>query len=70
MLVVGDRQSANTRQLTDIIKRVNPRTYQVEGPEGVDPSWFNNTNRVGVTGGASTPSWLIDKVIDKVKSFK
>ena len=70
MLVVGDRQSANTRQLTDIIKRVNPRTYQVEGPEEVDPSWFNNTNRVGVTGGASTPNWLIDKVIDKVKSFK
>ena len=70
MLVVGDRQSANTRQLTDIIKRANPRTYHVEGPEEVNPSWFDGTDCVGVTGGASTPSWLIDKVVDKVKSFR
>ena len=69
MLVVGGRNSGNTRRLHEICKSICPRSYHVELPEEIDPEWFTGCAKVGVTAGASTPKIQIDAVIDSLKDI-
>lgn len=66
MLVVGGYNSANTSRLTDICKELQPRTYHIETADDIDPEWFEGVGVTGITAGASTPHWIIEKVVDKV----
>lgn len=59
MVVIGGRSSANTRHLYEIVKRVCPRSYQVETAAELEPAWFAGCKVVGITAGASTPDRLI-----------
>ncbi len=66
MVVIGGRNSANTAQLTEVIRRVNPRVWQVESAGEVHDEWFRGQSRVGVTAGASTPDEVIAEVVDRL----
>jgi 4-hydroxy-3-methylbut-2-enyl diphosphate reductase len=68
MIVVGGRNSANTNRLAEICKKIQPKTYHIEVPEELNQIAFNGTKKVGITAGASTPNWIIEKVIEAVKS--
>lgn len=61
ILVIGGRNSANTRHLWEICARVKP-SYLVHGPEDLQPEWLDGVEVLGVTAGASTPDYLIDEV--------
>jgi len=63
MIVVGGRNSANTRRLAEICRSIQPRTHHVEVAEELEPAWFADTEKVGVTSGASTPDWIIEDVV-------
>ncbi len=69
MVVVGGYNSANTRRLASLCRKVLPRTYHVETEEDLDPAWFRDVQRVGVTGGASTPDWMIKKVAEALRKL-
>jgi len=69
VIVVGDRNSANTARLTSIAKKVNPKTYQVENASQLELTFFDNCNTAGVSAGASTPSWLIDEVTKYIEAL-
>jgi len=60
MIVVGGKNSSNTKSLTSICSTYT-RTYHVERPSEIKPSWFKEARKVGVTGGASTPSEAIEE---------
>ncbi len=62
MVVVGGRNSANTRHLSDVCREVNPRTYQLETAAELRPEWFSGVAEAGITAGASTPDWIIEEV--------
>jgi len=66
VVVVGGRNSANTRRLAEICERTNVPTYQVEVKEEIDPAWLTNARIVGVTAGASTPDWIISSVVERL----
>ncbi|MFP4690813.1 MAG: 4-hydroxy-3-methylbut-2-enyl diphosphate reductase [Bacteroidales bacterium] len=66
ILFVGGKHSSNSSQLFDIARRINSRSYFVESPDEVEPGWFRPGDRVGVTGGTSTPRWLLEKTAGKV----
>jgi len=66
MVIVGGRQSANTAQLTEVCRRVNPRVLQVESAEEIEDGWFTGLTRVGVSAGASTPDEVIAEVVDRI----
>ena len=68
MIVVGGRNSANTRRLAELCSRVQPRTYHVETEEELRPEWFRGMRRVGITAGASTPIGTIRRVRDALVS--
>jgi 4-hydroxy-3-methylbut-2-enyl diphosphate reductase len=69
MIVIGGKTSANTANLAAISDSVGARTYHIEEAAEVDPSWLPNTKRVGIAAGASTPDWLIEEVVAKVKEI-
>ncbi len=68
MLIIGGRNSANTKRLAQISKEFT-ETYHIERPFEIDLRWLKNREIVGISGGASTPEWLIDEVREKVKSY-
>ncbi len=68
VIVVGGRNSANTKHLTEICRRIQPNTYHIEVAEELYQIHFNGAKRVGITAGASTPRWIIEKVIEGVKA--
>ncbi len=67
MLVVGGRNSANTSRLADLCRKEGKPTYHIEVAEEVKSEWLKGVNKVGVTAGASTPDWIVEGVINKLK---
>lgn len=66
MVVIGGRNSGNTRRLAQICVAACPRTYHIESADEIDPSWFVDAELVGITAGASTPERHIREVIDRI----
>jgi len=68
MIIIGSFTSANSKRLTQLSLERNKNTYQVTNATEIDVSWFKkNINSVGISAGASTPDWIIDSVVNKVK---
>lgn len=61
MVVIGGRNSGNTRRLVEVCQACCP-TYHVESAAELQAEWFAPHSRVGVTAGASTPQAHIDAV--------
>ena len=66
MVVVGDRQSSNTRRLGEICRESCASVLLIERAEELDLSQLPQVDMVGITAGASTPAWIIKEVIDKM----
>lgn len=65
MIIVGGASSANTRRLADIAKD-HCRTLLIQSPEELSRDMLQGVRAIGVTAGASTPSWVIRQVIDRI----
>lgn len=66
MIVVGGKNSANTRHLAAICRESGTVTYQVESAADLQADWFSQAKLVGVTAGASTPDDQILSVVEKI----
>lgn len=49
MIVVGGRESSNSRKLFELVKAVCPRSYFIEGAREVENTWIQKADRVGIT---------------------
>lgn len=63
MIVVGGKNSSNTSHLVAICLDSGVRTYWIEETAEIREGWFEGISSVGITGGASTPDWIIDEVV-------
>lgn len=66
ILVVGDRNSANTRRLTEICRDKCSKVIFAETASELDLSDLTDVRTLGVTAGASTPAWIIKEVCSKM----
>jgi 4-hydroxy-3-methylbut-2-enyl diphosphate reductase len=66
MIVIGGHSSANTRRLAEICRRILDDTHHVERVEELKPTWFRDRRKIGVLGGASTPSWVIEEIVQGI----
>ena len=66
MVVIGDRQSSNTRKLAELCREVCPSVQLIERVDDLELSPLRGTETVGITAGASTPAWIIKEVCDKM----
>ncbi len=69
MIVVGGKNSGNTRRLAQICAGACSRTHHVESYEELDASWFDGIEHIGVTAGASTPQSHIDRAVRRIKEL-
>ena len=69
MIVIGGKNSSNTKQLLSIAYDNCEDSFLIEDDEELEMSWFKNKKLCGVTAGASTPDWIIQKVILKIENI-
>src|SRR5262249_30541476 len=62
MVVVGGRNSNNTKQLAQRCREHGVRAYHVQGADDLRPEWFDGIDVVGLTAGTSTLGETIDEV--------
>jgi 4-hydroxy-3-methylbut-2-enyl diphosphate reductase len=70
MIVVGGRNSANTRILAEICASAGTETHHIETATEIQDSWLRHGRLVGVTSGTSIPDNVIDEVVLKLKDRK
>jgi 4-hydroxy-3-methylbut-2-enyl diphosphate reductase len=70
VIVVGGRNSANTKRLVELCAQTGVRVYQIEVADGLNPLWFEGARVVGLTAGASTPDWIISEVQRSIEELK
>lgn len=70
MIIIGGKNSSNTKQLYAISKEFCHDSYLVENEKELKSDWFIDKKICGVTAGASTPDWIINKIIEKIREFK
>ncbi len=69
VIVIGGKNSSNTVKLFEIAKNYCKRTYHIQNENDLKIEWFKKEDKVGITAGASTPDWIINKVIQKIREF-
>ncbi|RJR15780.1 MAG: 4-hydroxy-3-methylbut-2-enyl diphosphate reductase [Nitrospiraceae bacterium] len=69
MVIVGGKNSSNTNQLVKLSRDVCAKVYHVETAEEIKEEWFQGVENVGITGGASTPQWIIDDAVNKIREI-
>ena len=69
MVVVGGLHSANTKRLAEVARETNTPTFHIETAADLDLTELARYETMGVTAGASTPSWITSTVIDKLQSL-
>lgn len=67
MIVIGGKNSANTRKLVDISNKNCKNVLFIQTVEDIKNEVFDNTKKVGIMAGASTPKEIIDEVVDYLK---
>ncbi len=70
MLVVGGRNSANTRHLLEVCEREETTAYHVESAAEVQAEWLEGCARVGITAGASTPDSAVEAVVRRIQGIE
>lgn len=68
MVVIGGRNSGNTRRLVEICS-LSCSTHHIESAAELERAWFAGCEHVGVTAGASTPQSHIDEVVGVLESW-
>ena len=70
IIVIGGKNSSNSKELWTKCKEYGIESYFIQSAEQLQEEWFNGKERVGVTAGASTPDYLINEVVVRIKEIK
>ncbi|MEG0151802.1 MAG: 4-hydroxy-3-methylbut-2-enyl diphosphate reductase [Cellulosilyticaceae bacterium] len=69
MIVVGSSYSSNTQKLYEICKKECEKTYCIANSSELDKQIFKGCSKVGLTAGASTPSDVINEIVEAIQSI-
>lgn len=69
MIIIGSKNSANTRRLYEISKSLNNKSYWVNSKKEIKSGWFKDARKVGVSAGASTPDSVTKEIIEYIKQI-
>ncbi|MBL7071125.1 MAG: 4-hydroxy-3-methylbut-2-enyl diphosphate reductase [Candidatus Omnitrophica bacterium] len=70
VFVVGGKNSANTKRLYEICKARGTQAHHIDSRSQIRNVWLKGKKRVGVVSGASTPRWIVDEVVEKIKQVR
>ncbi|MCM8779891.1 MAG: 4-hydroxy-3-methylbut-2-enyl diphosphate reductase [Candidatus Omnitrophica bacterium] len=69
MIIIGSKNSANTKRLYEISKSLNKRSYWINSRQELKKRWLDNAKSVGIAAGASTPQTAIQDVVNYIKNL-
>lgn len=69
MVIIGGRNSANTRRLKGISEEAGLPAYHIESASELPVEELKKHTLVGVTAGASTPEWIICEVVEALRKL-
>lgn len=69
MIVIGGKNSSNTKQLYSICLENCQNSYLIENKNELNQDWFKNKTLCGITAGASTPDWIIQEVVNQIQAL-
>ncbi|MDF1884387.1 4-hydroxy-3-methylbut-2-enyl diphosphate reductase [Sulfurimonas sp. SAG-AH-194-C21] len=69
MIVIGGKNSSNTKELFSIAHENCPSSYHIEDETELEKSWFDGKEFCGLSAGASTPDWIIQNVIKTIEQI-
>ena len=67
--IIGGRHSSNSVKLLAVCKEQCEKSFLIETEGEINPDDIEGAARVGVTAGASTPAWLIQKVVKHLENL-
>src|SRR5437868_7985133 len=67
--VIGGRHSSNSVKLLAVCKEQCEKSFLIETADEINPEDLAGVRRVGVTAGASTPNWLIEQVVERLREI-
>ena len=69
MIIIGGLNSSNSKELYAKCKEIGVESHFIQSSEQLKQEWFSGKEKIGVTAGASTPDYLIEEVVKKVKEI-
>jgi 4-hydroxy-3-methylbut-2-enyl diphosphate reductase len=66
ILVVGSPNSSNSNRLVEVAARAGVSARLIDDASVIEPEWFTNVSRVGLTAGASAPEVLVEHVSERL----
>jgi len=69
MLVVGGKESSNTKKLYSVCEEANISTHLIQTEKDLDRSWFSGADIVGIAAGASTPDFVIESIAEELRKY-
>ena len=69
LVVVGGRDSGNTRRLAQVARSAGTPSIHIETADELSPGMFTGYATIGLTAGASTPKKIIDRVQQVLESY-
>lgn len=69
LVVVGGKNSANTTRLGEIAQGLGKEVFLVESEDELDIAALGKYDQVGITAGASTPTWMINRVVRALETI-
>ncbi|RJP81122.1 MAG: 4-hydroxy-3-methylbut-2-enyl diphosphate reductase [Desulfobacteraceae bacterium] len=70
LIVVGGRNSGNTQRLVEVAREAGKPAIHIEDESELDRQDFRGVRTFGITAGASTPNWIINRVLKKIESLQ
>jgi 4-hydroxy-3-methylbut-2-enyl diphosphate reductase len=67
VIIVGGKNSANTKRLHEICRTMGRESYHIETGKEIRDKWLKGKRTIGIVSGASTPRWIVDDVITRLK---
>ena len=67
--IIGGKHSSNSIKLLAVCKEQCEHSFLIETEAEIDAEDLNGAERVGVTAGASTPNWLIEQVVTRLREI-
>jgi len=69
LLVVGSHNSSNSLRLRELAQQLGTKAYLIDHADQIDPKWVEGAARVGFTAGASSPEYLTQAIVERVKQL-
>jgi 4-hydroxy-3-methylbut-2-enyl diphosphate reductase len=69
VVVVGGKDSGNTQRLAAIVHAVGKKAYHIETEDELDVEALARMQNIAITAGASTPSWVIKRVLRSIQQI-